>query len=44
MFSVIPIPEATVGITTEEVAGTLSPDMGTLSMAPLPCLALNRVS
>ena len=44
IFSVTSILVAEMGITTGEVAGMLSPDIATLPMAHLPCLASNRVS
>ena len=43
IFLVTPMLMVEVGITTGEVAGTLSPDIVTLSMAGLPCLASNKV-
>ena len=38
-FSVIPMLEVVVGITIEEATSDPSPDLGILSIAPLPCLA-----
>ena len=44
IFLVTPRLVVKMAIATGEVAGTLSPDIGTVSMAPLPYLASNNVS
>ena len=44
IFSITPMFAVEMGIATGEVAGTLPSDICTLSMAPLPYLASNKVS
>ena len=43
-FSLIPSLEVVGGMPIKEVASVLSPDLGILPIAPLPCLASNKVS